>query len=101
MINTNSVANVIEASNVIPSSCSGYSGMIFGTPTARTVPVKSDAGMVPDTVSGVVKVVATETQLFPFQYSITLALLKLGFIMLMVADTPEPKAPLLEVTLTS
>lgn len=101
MITTDIVADAVEASNVIPSSCSEYSGMVFGMPTASRVPVNSEAGMVPDTVSGVVNVVATETQLFPFQYSITLESVKLGFVMLMVEETSEPKAPLLEVTLTS
>jgi hypothetical protein len=79
----------------------GYSGTWLGMPTAMMVPVKADAGMVPDTVWGGVKVVATETHPFPFQYLITLALVKLGFEKLTVTETPEPRAPLLEVTLTS
>jgi hypothetical protein len=70
-------------------------------PTARRVPVKSDAGTVADTVSGAVNVVASEIQLLPFQYSTTLALVKLGFEMLTLAETVELKAPLLELTWTS
>jgi hypothetical protein len=56
---------------------------------------------VPDAVSGAVIVVATETQLFPFQYSMTLELVKLGSETLTVAETFELKAPLLEVIETS
>jgi len=70
-------------------------------PTAMSVPVKADAGIVPDTVSGEVNVVATETQVFPFQYSMTLVLVKIGFEMLTVTETSELKVPLLEVTRTS
>ena len=73
----------------------------FGVPTTMGVPFKADAGIVPDTVSGAVNVVATETQVLPFQYSMTLVLLKLGFEMLTVTETSELKAPLLEVTETS
>ena len=79
----------------------GNSATCLGLPTTKKVPVKADAGTVPDTVSGAVNVVATETQLFPFQYSMTLALLKAGFEMLTFTEMPELKAPLLEVTETS
>jgi len=72
----------------------------LGMPTKIEVPFKADARMVLDTVSGVVNLVATETQVFPFQYSRTLELVKLGFEMLTVAETPELKAPLLEITET-
>ena len=67
-------------------------------PTKTAVPVKADAGSVLETTSGAVNVVASWTQLFPFQYSITLALVKLGFAMLTLAETPELKASLLEMT---
>jgi hypothetical protein len=75
--------------------------LVVDVPTAKRVPVKADAGTVPDTLSGAVNVVATETQLPPFQYIITLALPKREFEMLIFTDTPELKAPLLEVTLMS
>jgi hypothetical protein len=78
----------------------GNSATCLGLPTTIGVPVKADAGIVPETVSGAVNLVVTETQLFPFQYSITLALVKVGFEMLTVTETPEPNAPLLEATLT-
>ena len=61
-------------------------------PTASRVPVKADAGMVPETVSGAVNVVSTMTQLAPSQYSITLALVKVGLEIVTVTSTPEPKA---------
>ena len=67
-----------------------------GMPTKIGVPFKAEPETVPDTVSGAVNVVATETQLCPFQYSMTLALVKMGFEMLKAAETPEPKAPLFE-----
>ena len=68
-------------------------------PTTIGVPFKADAGMVPDTVSGAVNVVGiTWTQVAPFQYSMTLAGVKLGFVMVTTALTPGPKGPLLEVT---
>lgn len=73
----------------------------LGMPTKIEVPVKADAGIVPKTVSGPVKVVATETQVLPFQYSMTLEPLKLGFEMLTVAETLELKASPLELTETS
>jgi hypothetical protein len=72
----------------------------FGMPTKIGDPFKADAGTSPTTVSGAVNVVATETQPFPFQYSMTLALVKLGFEILKATETSEPKAPLLEETLT-
>ena len=72
-----------------------------GVPTKIGVPVNADAEMVPDTVSGEVNVVATETQLFPFQYSMTLALVKLGFETLTTTETDELKAPLFEAIDTS
>ena len=49
------------------------------------VPVKADAGKAADTVWGAVNVVATETQVVPFQYSMALVLVKLGLEMLTVA----------------
>ena len=70
-------------------------------PTKIGVAVKADAGIVPNTVSSPVKVVATETQELPFQYSMILELVKLGFEMLTVAKTFELKAPLLEAIETS
>ena len=73
----------------------------FSVPTAKRVPVKADAGTAPTKVSGAVNAVGTETQLLPFQYSKTLARVKLGFEMLIFTDTPELKAPLLEATLMS
>ena len=87
----------------------------FGIPTKIDVPVKAEAGIAAralalislialikqDTVSGAVNVVATDVQAFPFQYSITLALLKLGLDMLTVPETSELKAPPLEVTSTA
>ena len=73
-----------------------------GMPTASRVPVSADAGMVPETVWGAVNVVSTETQLEPSQYSMTLALVKVGLEIVTVTSTPEPRAaPLVEVTLTS
>lgn len=94
---TGIIADATQKSNVTPSSSPGYSGTVFEMPTATGVPVKADAGILQDTVSGAVKVVATETQVLPFQYSMMLKLLKLGFEIVMVAETPEVKAPLLEV----
>ena len=66
----------------------------FGVPTTMGVPVKADAGIVPDTVSGEVNVVATKTQVLPFQYSMTLALVKLGFEMLTVTVSLVAHPPL-------
>lgn len=76
-------------------------GLDLGTPTENMVPVKADAGIVPETVSGAVNDVATEIQRFPFQYSTTHALVKLGLEIVITAETSEPKTPLLEETLTS
>ena len=73
----------------------------LGVPTTMGVPVNADAGTVPEIVSGAVNLVVTETQLFPFQYSMTLALVKIEFDMLIVTETSDPKAPLVEATLTS
>lgn len=65
------------------------------------VPVKADAGIVAETVSGAVNAVATETHAFPSQYWMTLALEKAEFLMVTKTNTSEPKAPLLEKTETS
>ena len=59
--------------------------------TAIGVPVNSLTGKVPDTVSGEVKVVATETQLSPSQYEMTLWELKLGSEIEMKAIELEPR----------
>ena len=56
----------------------------FGTPTRIGVPPRAEAGISAETVSGAVKAVATETQLCPFQYSMTLAEVKAGLVMLTV-----------------
>jgi len=76
-------------------------GFCLGVPTEKMDAVKADAGTVPDTVSGAVNVVATETHVSPFQYSITLARVKPGFDMATVTEMSEPKDPLLEETSTS
>lgn len=75
--------------------------LVFAMLTAKRVPVKAEAGTVPITVSGALKVVGTETQALPSQYSMTLSLVKLGFEIFTVTSIPEPKAPLVEMTLTS
>ena len=73
----------------------------LGVPTAINVPENADAGITATTVSGWAKDVATDTQLFPFQYSTTLAAVKFGFEMLRVTRTSELKGPLLETMETS
>ena len=65
----------------------------FLVPTKIVVPAKAEAGIVPDTVSGVVNLVATEIQFIPFQYAMILELLKLGLEMAMSPKTSEFKAP--------
>ena len=97
----NIVVEAVVTINVINSSCSGNSGMFEGMVTTMGVPFKTEAGILPETVSGAVNLVVTETKSPPYQYSISLALVKVGFEMLTDAETPEPMAPLLEVTLTS
>ena len=72
----------------------------FGFPTKIGAPVKTEAGIVKDTVSGAVNVVATDIQVFSFQYSMTLVLLKLGLETLTVPETSELKASPFEVTST-
>lgn len=71
-------------------------GLDSGIPTKTETSFKAEAGTAPDTVFGAVNVVATETHLFPFQYSMMLALLKMGFEKLKSAETPEPKVPVFE-----
>jgi hypothetical protein len=84
----------------------------FGAPTKIGVPVKAEAGIAAwalvllalitqDKVSGAVNVVATDVQAFPFQYSMSLALLKFGLDMLTVPETSELKAPPFEMTSTA
>jgi hypothetical protein len=84
----------------------------FGVPTKIGVPAKAEAGIascalaliapiMQDTVSGAVNVVATDVHVFPSQYSMTLALLKLGSDMFNVPETSELKAPPFEMTLTA
>lgn len=73
----------------------------LGTSTKIGVPVKADKGRTPDTVFGAVNVVGIETHVFPLQYFMTLADVKLGFVMVTVTETLELKLPLLDVTLMS
>jgi hypothetical protein len=72
----------------------------FGFPTTIGAPVKTEAGIVHDTVSGAVNLVATDIQVSSFQYSMTLVLLKLGLEKLTVPETSELKASPFEVTST-
>lgn len=73
----------------------------FGVPTAIGVPVKADAGIMADNVCGDENVVAVETQVLPFQYSIMLDSVKFEFVMLTVAAASGLKGSPFEVTLTS
>jgi hypothetical protein len=69
----------------------------FGFPTKIGAPVKTEAGIVQDTMSGAVNVVPTDVQVL-FQYAMTLVLLKLGLEKLTVPETSELKASPFEVT---
>ncbi len=78
----------------------------LGFPTRIGVPVKTEAGMaacafscalraliMQDAVSGAVNVVSTGVQMLPFQYLITLALLKLGSEKANVPETSLKASP--------